>query len=507
MMIPLLQPKAKSEAMALRQQMHLGRWPGRPLERLRRPLRTAPKSAQTAELSGVDIPGLGGKEEWDALIVGAGPAGLATAEAMCRNGMRACVVDPEPSAKWPNNYGVWVDELEAVGLEDCAEYAWPKASVEFPSGKRVLNRAYARVDRERLKSRLVQSIASRGGGVAKGKATDWSKRRNESMLTVRFEGDWCLKSSVVLDATGYPGKLVGEHHENHPGPGWQVAVGVTIETTNGPHPFPTDEMLFMDWRGDHLPGDKASSKEPTFLYAMPFDERTVFVEETSLVARPAISFETCRQRLYDRLQHLGITNYRMVEPEEELCLIPMGGPLPDGPSSPSFPVPIGATALFASSSPSIHFPIRAFHLAGAAGGVVHPATGYSIARSLTFAPRVAEQLARGPLEASVAWSALWPSPEARRRAFFVFGMEVLLNLDLEGLRSFFSAFFALEDRLWQGFLSGWLTIPELFELGAKLFASASPRTKADLALHGLPRVAFLSRSLLSASRHGAGESL
>jgi lycopene beta-cyclase len=70
-------------------------------------------------------------------------------------------------------------------------------------------------------------------------------------------------------------------------------------------------MLFMDWRDKHLwqyqkLKDK-NKKLPTFLYAMPFNKTRIFVEETSLVARPGLSFDDLKERLYARLQHLGIT--------------------------------------------------------------------------------------------------------------------------------------------------------------------------------------------------------
>ena len=48
----------------------------------------------------------------------------------------------------------------------------------------------------------------------------------------------------------------------------------------------------------------------------------------------------------------------------------------------------------------------------------------------------------------------------RQRAFFVFGMDVLLKLDLAETREFFAAFFALSDFHWQGFLSARLTFPQ-----------------------------------------------
>ena len=60
------------------------------------------------------------------------------------------------------------------------------------------------------------------------------------------------------------------------------------------HPFELDTMLFMDWRDDHTAADPAMEQRnralPTFLYAMPFSKTRVFLEETSLVARPAVPF-------------------------------------------------------------------------------------------------------------------------------------------------------------------------------------------------------------------------
>ena len=45
---------------------------------------------------------------------------------------------------------------------------------------------------------------------------------------------------------------------------------------------------------------------PTFVYAMPFSDTRLFLEETSLVARPAVPFEELKRRLDARMAHLGI---------------------------------------------------------------------------------------------------------------------------------------------------------------------------------------------------------
>lgn len=71
------------------------------------------------------------------------------------------------------------------------------------------------------------------------------------------------------------------------------------------------------------------------------------MEETSLVARPAIGFKELKERMEARLKHLGIT-VKAIE-EEEYCLIPMGGTLPK-------------------------LPQRVLGIGGT-GGMVHPSTG------------------------------------------------------------------------------------------------------------------------------------
>jgi Lycopene cyclase protein len=76
------------------------------------------------------------------------------------------------------------------------------------------------------------------------------------------------------------------------------------------HPFENDTMLFMDWRNSHTKKYPAmldaNNELPTFLYAMPFSDNRVFLEETSLVARPGVPFADLKERLYARLNHMGI---------------------------------------------------------------------------------------------------------------------------------------------------------------------------------------------------------
>lgn len=72
---------------------------------------------------------------FDLVIAGAGPSGLSVAERVSSAGLSVCIVDPNPLAYWPNNYGVWCDEFEAMGLDDCYEIVWPRAKVFLGSEK------------------------------------------------------------------------------------------------------------------------------------------------------------------------------------------------------------------------------------------------------------------------------------------------------------------------------------------------------------------------------------
>lgn len=77
-------------------------------------------------------------------------------------------------------------------------------------------------------------------------------------------------------------------------------------------------MTLFDYRTDHFVDGSTEEaraiKDPTFMYAMPLEDNKIFFEETSLVARPAISFQECKDRCFTRLEHLGI---KVLDVEEE----------------------------------------------------------------------------------------------------------------------------------------------------------------------------------------------
>ncbi|KAJ4724937.1 Lycopene beta-cyclase [Melia azedarach] len=396
----------------------------------------------------------------DVIIMGTGPAGLRLAEQVSRYGIKVCCIDPSPLSMWPNNYGVWVDEFEKIGLEDYLDKTWPMTCVYINDRKtKYLDRPYGRVSRKKLKTQLMENCVS--NGVKFHKAKVWKINHKEFESSVICDDGNELKASLIVDASGFASTFIDyDKPRNH---GYQIAHGILAEVES--HPFDLDKMVLMDWRDSHLgnePNLRANNlRLPTFLYAMPFDSNLIFLEETSLVSRPVLSYMEVKRRMVARLRHLGIRVKRVIE--DEKCLIPMGGPLPIIPQSV---MAIGGTS-----------------------GLVHPSTGYMVARTLAMAPAIADAIAqcvgstrmiRGRPLCHKVWNELWPIERRWSREFYSFGMETLLKLDLNGSRNFFDAFFDLSPYYWHGFLSSRLSLTELACLSLSLFGHASTSSKFDI---------------------------
>ncbi|GBG71583.1 hypothetical protein CBR_g8999 [Chara braunii] len=472
----------------------------------------------------------------DLLVVGSGPAGLAVAQLVSSCGLRVCCVDPSPKAIWPNNYGVWVDEFEAMDLLDCLDHTWPRAVVyldDGPNHVKNLSRPYGRVNRVRLKSKMMEKCIQNGVTFYKDKVE--SVEHDDEGSTVVCRNGVQIRSKVVLDATGHSRRLV--KYDEPFDPGYQAAYGILAEVDR--HPFDVDAMLFMDWRDSHLARDPSMRRRnkqlPTFLYAMPFSDNRIFL--ALKVAFPRIRNDV-RSRIY-LWQHdkycqgmmpiAVLTNRKAILSSlyvvYRYCLIPMGGVLP---SIPQRVLGIGGTA-----------------------GMVHPSTGYMIARTLAAAPDLAQAIiallapekagrllsssaylstslssttgsassstgsvSSSPLRqtidaqpeemelstdrlAELVWHSIWPTNRKRQRECFCFGMDILLQLNLPSTRSFFDAFFSLTPYYWHGFLSSRLYTKELIIFALQLFRHASTPMRLEIMWRGLPALINLINKVVN----------
>ena len=356
----------------------------------------------------------------DITIAGAGPAGLALAASAARRGARVVVVDPEPEQAWPNRYGAWEHDLD--GLDVPVAQRWSAPYIDTGSGRTSLPGAYVALDRAALRRSLLQTLSAHGGELRAGRVTRATHEGSDDGRPTRVllaDGQE-LDTHRLVDATGR-GALI---RRPRPPRAFQAALGWLVRAD---HPWSVDQAAFMDFSTDHLEASERGGP-PTFLYALPVDADHVFVEETSLAAAPAVSLDLLQARLERRLQHAGVVVHETLEVER--CLFAMDAPAPE-------PGPVLAV--------------------GAAAGWVHPATGYQVTRALRRADPVADALVsqlHRPLSEAMpaAWRAVWPSSERRTRALHDLGLGLLLDLEPEAIRSFFTAFFAIPAPAWRSYL-------------------------------------------------------
>lgn len=415
----------------------------------------------------------------DVLVLGSGPAGSAIASFLGAGGdLDVVMADKNFDVDWVPNYGVWKDEWETVldryrsaGIEieggnvgTSVDREWQVTdcffggSFDIPMEQRMrLDRPYCRIDRFALKKSLSKNFRvikanhiSEAIGVNMYKPTG-SLVHDEDGTTIQLQtkdssSPITVRAKVVVDTTGHETKLVlKDTRAAYSPPGFQIAYGATVEVdeSNSPDlsqigPYDKEAMTLFDYRTDHFSSEadeSRASKAPTFMYAMPLKGNEIFFEETSLVARPAVSFQDCKDRFFKRLEYLGIKVTKVTE--EEFCYIPMGGALPMHDQR-----------------------ILGF---GGAAAMVHPSTGYHLCRAMMGASDAAKAIkdelmskdANVDRAVASAYHSLWSPDNIRQRNFAVFGGEFLMKQNVVGLRGFFDGFFRLPLEVWGGFLAGW----------------------------------------------------
>ncbi|HVV09592.1 lycopene cyclase family protein [Amycolatopsis sp.] len=239
-----------------------------------------------------------------------------------------------------------------------------------------------------------------------------------------------VTAPVVVNATGGRGRGTE-----------QTAYGLVVAGAGAL--VPPDTAVFMDW--------SRPSREPSFLYGVPVRDG-VLVEETCLARKPGLPPDVLAARLRHRLVRAGVP----VEGREELVRIPLDVPRP------------GALAF------------------GAAAGLVHPATGYSLATALRLAPTVAAALAEGlrtsPAHAvRAARHELWPPSAQAVHSMRRFGLRALRRMPGELVPEFFELFFRLPPRLQYAFVSGRTDVEGTAAAMLELFRAAPWRLRRVLA--------------------------
>lgn len=373
----------------------------------------------------------------DVLVLGDGPAATAFGGAAARAG--ASVVMVGPGTAWAPTYSAWADTLPQGVLDAATEERWTHAEVHLDGAIRTLARPYVKLDVVALRAHLREAARSAGVVERVGRAVEIDA--SQAMSRVRLgEGDE-LAARLVVDARG-AGATGGRATR------WQTAHGRLVDLAPG-----SARLDLLRWM-DFSPSDEAGP--PSFLYALPLGGERLFVEETVLVGAE-VEDGLLAARLDRRLARMGLRVGAVHAVER--CRIPMNLPLP-----------------------TVDAALLPF---GSAAGMVHPATGFMVARCLAEAGPLADvvvaalRCGSGRDAARAGWSALW-TPERRvARALHLYGAEVLSGMTGDELRLFFRHFFGLPETRWRAFLDGadaGTTASTMLEL----FARAPTRVRACL---------------------------
>jgi lycopene cyclase-like protein len=397
-------------------------------------------------------------------VLGSGPAALAVASACVQRGASVTLVAPEPQSTWIPNYCLWADEVP-LEIQDLTEEFWPQVAVATVLGSHTLDRPYVKLDTEALQGHLWDAL--RAGAVRVVPRIALRLDHRPGSTTIHTDDGVGHEVQVVIDASGAGTPFVRRVHSRPPA--FQTAYGLLLQARG--HGFDPARMVLMDFR----PGSSSTEEPPSFLYALPLSDGRLFIEETSLARRPAMSMDLLRSRLEARLESLGLAESKRLG--QELCAIPMGLGLP---------APVQSVVPF-----------------GAAAGMVHPASGYLMSHVLRKAAPVAESildgLDSGGVDVALAAgnATVWPRANRRAWEIYGFGLEALVGMNASETTRFFDSFFRLPQDDWSGFLRGDLAPLRLGAVMTNLFRSVPPSVRWHLVRTGLlSGVAPLARSVL-----------
>ena len=260
-----------------------------------------------------------------------------------------------------------------------------------------------------------------------------------------------LHASVVVDAAGRWRPLDPTRDVSTPAE--QTAYGLILDEDAARPLVEPGDALFMDWRADH-----GESGWPTFLYAIPLGGGRVLVEETSLARRPGLPLVTLRARLHARLARHGISVPK--DADSEKVSFRVDHPRHRGPGVLGF---------------------------GAAAPLIHPATGFNVAASLSLAPAVAAAIAaKLPDGADAALAAardtVWPVAAQLVHRMRRIGLEALLRMPPNEIPGFFEQFFALPEAHRWTYLTGRDDLRGNVAALGRLFAVSDGRMRRRLVL-------------------------
>eukprot|EP00252_Welwitschia_mirabilis_P027421 TRINITY_DN939_c0_g1_i1.p1 TRINITY_DN939_c0_g1~~TRINITY_DN939_c0_g1_i1.p1 ORF type:complete len:358 (+),score=53.94 TRINITY_DN939_c0_g1_i1:113-1075(+) len=163
----------------------------------------------------------------DLVIIGCGPAGLALAAESARQGITVGLIGPD--LPFTNNYGVWEDEFEELGLRNCIEHIWKDTAVYLEKDEPILvGRSYGRVSRNLLRTELLRRCAESGVLYLDSKVTNIAESP-EGYSLIHCENGSTISCRLVTVASGAASGKFLEYEPDCREIVVQTAYGIEVE--------------------------------------------------------------------------------------------------------------------------------------------------------------------------------------------------------------------------------------------------------------------------------------
>lgn len=344
----------------------------------------------------------------DIAIVGGGLAGGLAALALARRRPDLDVRLIEPGAIGGNHIWSFFDEDVAPGdrwlVDPLIQYRWNDYDVAFPAYRRTVPMAYNSITGEALAEAVAAVLPA-------------TRRIEKSAIllaprSVAFDDGSRIEAGHVIDARGV-GDLAGIDC------GWQKFVGQALRIDGG---HGLDRPVVMDATVDQVGGYR-------FVYCLPFDAETVFVEDTYYSDDAALDVAAVRERIADYAASRGWTVADIAREETGWLPVVMAGDFEN---------------LWAASDGVARIGVRA--------GRFHATTGYSLPDAVRAATALPALVDRPDLAAVLRdrAAASW----RRQRFYRMLGAMLFRAADPEQRYRIFQRFYRLSPALIARFYAG-----------------------------------------------------
>jgi len=296
-------------------------------------------------------------DAFDLILVGGGlsAALIAWRLALDRPEVRVCIVERDGRLGGHHTWSFFdgdMPERDRAWLGPVTPHRWAEGyDVYFPGLSRRLETPYNSLTSERMHAVVAPLLGER---LIAGEAVE--VRTDQ----VRLADGRVLKAQGVIDARG-PGPAT-DGAASSLDLGWQVFVGRTLRLTE-PHGLTRPTIMDATvWQGEAY----------RFVYLLPFDERTVMVEDTYYADGPQLERTALALRIEAYARSRGWTIEQVVAEEEGVLPIALGGDMDAFWAEDEARGGEGGVARV-----------------GLAAALFHPTTGYSLPDAVAMARTIA----------------------------------------------------------------------------------------------------------------------